>query len=127
MAKLNGIYKCNICGNIASILVAKEPNIVCCGQAMELLDEKTSDEGMEKHVPVVEKIEGGLKVKVGSVEHPMEAEHFIVLIQLIKDGEVIMGKRLKPRDKPEAEFCIVDIEGVTARELCNVHGVWKNG
>ncbi len=127
MVKENGIYKCAICGNVVSVIEAHDPDIICCGQPMDLLEEKTKDEGKEKHVPVVEKIEGGLKVKVGSVEHPMEAEHFIVLIQLIKDGKIIEGKRLNPGDKPEAEFCLSDTEGVTARELCNVHGVWKNG
>ena len=122
----DGIYKCEICGNIVSALVAKEPNVICCGQPMTLLEEKTVDEGKEKHVPVVEINNGNVKVKVGSVEHPMEEEHYIVLIQLIKDGKVIAGKRLNPGEKPEASFCIEDTEGVTARELCNVHGVWRS-
>jgi len=127
MVKQNGIYKCEICGNVASVIEAYEPELVCCGQPMKLLEEKTEDEGQEKHVPVIEKTESGVKVKVGSVEHPMEENHYIELIQLIKDGNVVIGKRLKPGDKPEADFCcLVETEGLKARELCNVHGLWKN-
>jgi len=126
MAKQNGIYKCQICGNVVSVIEAKEPNVVCCGQEMTLLEEKTSEqEGKEKHVPIIEKTESGIKVKVGSVAHPMEAEHHIELIQLIKDDNIVIGKRLKPGDKPEAEFCcLVETERLKARALCNVHGLW---
>ncbi len=126
MAKQNGIYKCEICGNIVSALIAKEPDIICCGQEMILFEEKTQEEGKEKHVPVVEINGNNVKVKVGSVSHPMEPEHFIVLIQLIKDGKVIEGRRLNPGEKPEAEFCLENTEGITARELCNVHGLWRS-
>ena len=126
MAKQDGIYKCNICGNIVSVIEAHQGELVCCGQPMELLEEKTQEEGKEKHVPVVE-IEGNnVKVKVGDVPHPMEPEHHIVLIQLVKDGKIIAGKRLKPGQKPEAEFCLENTDGITARELCNVHGLWTS-
>jgi len=127
MTKANGIYKCEICGNVVSVLEAHEGTLVCCGQDMALLDEKTEDAGKEKHVPIIEKTESGIKVKVGSILHPMEQSHFISLIQLIKDGEVVIGKRLKPGDKPEAEFCcLVETKGLTARALCNVHGLWRS-
>jgi superoxide reductase len=83
-------------------------------------------EGNEKHVPVME-IEGSkVKVKVGSVPHPMENEHFIVFVRLIKDGKTIVGKRLYPGQKPEVEFCVEDPSGLTALEYCNVHGLWKS-
>ena len=126
MAEKNGIYRCNVCGNIVSMLVAKEPNVVCCGQPMELLKEKTEEEGNEKHVPVIEINGNNIKVKIGSVPHPMEDAHYIVLIQLIRDGKVVAGKRLYPGQTPEAEFCLENTEGITARELCNVHGLWKS-
>ena len=127
MVKQNGIYKCQICGNVVSVIEAKEPPIICCGQEMQLLEEKTEDEGKEKHVPVIEKTESGIKVKVGSVPHPMESEHYIELIQLIKDDDIVIGKRLKPGDKPEAEFCcLVETKGLRARALCNVHGLWRS-
>ena len=125
MAKQNGIYKCEICGNIVSVLEAHKGELVCCGQPMKLLEEKTKEqEGKEKHVPIIEIDGNKVTVKVGSVPHPMEKEHYIELIQLIKDGNIVIGKRLKPGDKPEAEFCLEDTKNLKARELCNVHGLW---
>ncbi len=128
MAKLNGIYKCEICGNVVSVLEAGEGDLVCCGQNMNLLEEKTaSEEGKEKHVPVIEPIEGGVRVKIGSEPHPMEESHYIELIQLVKGGQVVIGKRLGPNDEPHADFCcLTSTEGLEARALCNVHGLWKS-
>ena len=91
---------------------------------MELLKEKTEDVGREKHVPIVEKTETGIMVKVNSVPHPMEKEHYIEWIEIIAD-EKVYRKFLKPGDKPEAEFCI-EAEKVEAREYCNIHGLWKS-
>ena len=127
MAKQDGIYKCNVCGNVVSVIEAHDGELVCCGQQMVLLEAKTKEqEGEEKHVPVVE-IEGNnVKVKVGSVPHPMEEDHYIELIQIIKDGKVLEGKRLKPGDEPVASFCLDNTEGITAREVCNKHGLWKS-
>jgi len=127
MAKLNGIYKCEICGNVVSVLDAHDGTLVCCGKEMVLLKEHgKEDEGKEKHVPVVEIGEGTVRVKVGSVPHPMEENHYIGLIQLVKDGDVVTGRRLKRGDKPEAEFCIEATAGIKARIWCNIHGVWVN-
>ena len=121
------MYKCEICGNIVSVIISEEPPLYCCGQEMTLLEEKTEDAGKEKHVPVIEKTKDGIKVKVGSIPHPMEEKHYIALIQLMKDGQVIIGKRLKPTDKPEAEFCcLIETKGLTARALCNIHGLWRS-
>lgn len=125
MAKQNAIYKCEICGNVVSVIEAHDGELVCCGKPMTLLEEKTEEEGKEKHVPVIEKTDAGVRVKVGSVPHPMEDNHFIELIQLVKDGNIVIGKRLKPGDEPVAEFCLADTEGLEARALCNVHGLWK--
>ena len=123
MTKQNQVYKCNICGNIVEVLHAGAGELVCCGQPMELLGEKTEDEGHEKHVPVVEKTEIGVMVKVGSIPHPMETEHYIEWIEIIADGRVYR-KFLKPGDKPEAEFEI-KAEKIEAREHCNIHGLWR--
>jgi superoxide reductase len=122
-AEKGRMYKCNVCGNIVEVLYSGKGELVCCGQPMQLLDEKTQDEGLEKHVPVIEKTENGFKVKVGEVEHPMEEAHYIQWIELLADDQSYK-KFLKPGDKPEAEFCIV-AESVSAREYCNVHGLWK--
>jgi len=123
MTELNQIYKCNVCGNIVEILHTGKGELVCCGKPMELLEEKTKDEGMEKHVPVIEKTDNGIKVKIGSVPHPMETEHYIEWIEILADGKTYR-KFLKPGDAPEAEFDI-KAENIIARELCNIHGLWK--
>ncbi len=118
------VYKCNICGNIVEVLHAGAGELVCCGQPMELLKEKTEDIGQEKHVPVIEKTEEGIKVKVGSVPHPMEEKHYIEWIEVIADGRVYR-KFLNPGEVPEALFQI-KAENIEAREYCNIHGLWKS-
>jgi superoxide reductase len=90
---------------------------------MELLEEKTADAATEKHVPVIEKVNGGYKVKVGSVPHPMLEEHYIQWIELHADGKAYR-EYLNPGDEPEAMFN-VEASVVSAREHCNVHGLWK--
>lgn len=124
MTKLKQIYKCNICGNIVEVIHTGVGQLVCCGQPMELLTEKTADVGLEKHVPVIEKIGNKVKVKVGSVPHPMEQKHYIEWIEIIADGKTCR-KFLKPGDKPEAEFEIA-ARKLEAREYCSIHGLWKS-
>jgi superoxide reductase len=124
MTVKNQVYKCNVCGNIVEVLHEGVGQLVCCGQPMELLKEKTKDEGLEKHVPVIEKIDKGVFVKVGSVPHPMEEKHYIEWIEIIADDKVLK-KFLKPGEKPEAEFGI-KAEKIEAREYCNIHGLWKS-
>ncbi len=124
MAEVKQVYKCEICGNITEVLHGGAGELVCCGEPMKLLDEKTKDEGNEKHVPVIEKTENGVKVKVGSVLHPMEEEHYIEWIAINSDG-VTYRKYLKPGDSPEAEFC-VKAENISAREYCSIHGLWRS-
>jgi superoxide reductase len=124
MVKLKEIYKCNVCGNIVEVVHASTGELVCCGQPMELLTEKLRDAGNEKHVPVMEKTATGVKVKVGSIPHPMEEKHYIEWIELQAD-ETVYRKFLKPADKPEAEFCIT-AKKISARNYCNIHGLWKS-
>ena len=125
MTKLREIYKCNICGNIVEVLHAGVGELVCCGEPMELMEEKTEDSSTEKHVPYVEKTGNGVLVKVGQNEdHPMMNNHFIEWIQVIADG-VSYRKFLKPDDKPQAEFEI-KAGKVEEREYCNVHGLWRS-
>lgn len=123
MTEVNQIYKCNICGNIVEVLHVGVGHLVCCGQPMDLLKVKTKDLGFEKHVPVIEKSNGKIKVKVGSVSHPMEDKHWIEWIELVADGKVYR-KFLNPGDSPEADFEI-EAEKITAREYCTLHGLWK--
>jgi superoxide reductase len=123
MAARLEIYKCAICGNIVEVLDGGKGQLVCCGQPMENLTEKTADQGKEKHVPVIEKTADGVKVAVGSIPHPMEEKHYIEWIEIIADGRTYR-KYLKPGDAPQAVFCI-KADKITAREHCNVHGLWK--
>ncbi|OGK08845.1 MAG: desulfoferrodoxin [Candidatus Riflebacteria bacterium RBG_13_59_9] len=123
MAKQLEVYKCEICGNIVEVLHGGAGELVCCGQPMKLMVANTVDAAREKHVPVVEKTDGGYKVKVGSDPHPMTEEHHIQWIELLADNEAYR-EFLQPGQKPEAEFC-VQAEKVTARDYCNLHGLWK--
>jgi superoxide reductase len=91
---------------------------------MELLQEKATDAGLEKHVPVIEATDGGIRAKVGDVPHPMEEKHYIEWVEIIADGKSCRIF-LKPGAKPEAEFDI-KLQKVTAREYCSIHGLWKS-
>jgi len=123
MAQRLEIYKCEACGNIVEVLTGGGGELVCCGEPMKLYVENTVDAAKEKHVPVIEKIEGGYKVKVGSVAHPMEANHYIEWIEIVADGKAYR-QFLNPGDAPEATF-MIDAAQITAREYCNMHGLWK--
>jgi superoxide reductase len=125
MVQLKEIYKCNVCGNIVEVVHASDGQLVCCGQPMELQKEKLQDVGNEKHVPVVEKTATGVKIKVGSIPHPMEEKHYIEWIELHADG-AFYRKFLRPGEKPEVEFCVVTAKTVAARAYCNVHGLWRS-
>jgi superoxide reductase len=123
MAEKLEIYKCEKCGNIVEVLHGGGGELVCCEEPMKLYVENTVDAAKEKHVPVVEKSAEGVKVKVGSVPHPMEDKHFIEWVEIIVDGKAYR-EFLNPGDAPEASFG-VKAEQVTAREYCNLHGLWK--
>ena len=123
MTKKLEIYKCEVCGNIVEVVHGGAGQLVCCGQPMKLQVENTTDAAKEKHVPIVEKVPGGVKVKVGSVAHPMEEKHYIEWIELIADGRAYR-QFLAPGQAPEAIF-LVEAAHITAREYCNLHGLWK--
>jgi superoxide reductase len=121
---INEIYKCSVCGNMVATVHVGGGTLVCCGKEMELLKENNTDGAVEKHVPVIEKIATGIKVKIGSVPHPMEESHYIEWIEAIIDGKSYR-QFLKPGDAPEADFA-VDGENIIAREYCNLHGLWRS-
>ena len=123
MAEKLQVYKCDVCGNIVEVLHGGVGELVCCGQPMALQTENTVDAAKEKHVPVIEKVAGGYKVKVGAVAHPMEEKHHIEWIELIA-GDKAYRQFLKVGEAPEAFFA-VDATSVSAREFCNLHGLWK--
>ena len=119
----NQVFRCNVCGNIVEVYHEGAGKLVCCGEEMKFIVENTVDAAKEKHVPVIEKVEGGFKVKVGSVAHPMEEKHFIEWVEIVAGGKVYR-EHLKPGGKPEAVFRI-DAASIVAKEYCNLHGLWK--
>lgn len=123
MTKLNQIYRCSVCGNMVEVVNEGAGTLVCCGKPMDFQEAKASDEGMEKHVPVIEQKDGKLVVTVGSTLHPMEENHYIQWIELMVDGKVYR-QYLKPGDQPQATF-VVTGQQISAREYCNVHGLWE--
>ena len=123
MATKMAVYKCNVCGNIVEVLTAGGGELTCCGSAMVLMAENTTDAAVEKHVPALEKKGDGWQVNVGSVDHPMTAEHFIEWIELIV-GDTVYREFLNPGAKPAA-FFPVKADKVSARAYCNLHGLWK--
>ena len=116
------IYKCEVCGNIVEVLHEGAGELVCCDQPMKLMEEQTEEQGKEKHVPVIEKTDKGIMVKVGSVPHPMEEKHYIEWVAIHADAG-IFREFLKPGQKPEVQF---EFKGdvLKAREYCNIHGLW---
>ncbi len=125
MAKMYDVYKCEECGNVVMMMHFGGGDLVCCGQKMVKMDEKTADSSTEKHVPVIKKVDGGYEVIVGSTLHPMLENHWIQWIELNVDGKRMI-KELKPGDEPKATFCCTcAAKSISAREYCNVHGLWR--
>ncbi|MFH1434873.1 MAG: desulfoferrodoxin [Pseudomonadota bacterium] len=117
------VYKCDVCGNMVEVIHASGGTLSCCGQDMTLMTENTTDAAKEKHVPVVEKTDEGVMVKVGEIAHPMEEKHHIEWVQVIVDDNACRHF-FKPGDKPEALFR-VNGDSISAREFCNLHGLWR--
>ena len=116
-------YKCNKCGNV--VLAAVDSGVVpfCCGEKMEELVANTVEASVEKHLPVVEKIDDcKLRIQVGSVEHPMLPEHHIAFIYVETENG---GIRVNLSDKPEAVICTCSSRPIAVYEYCNLHGLWK--
>jgi len=125
MTEIMQIFKCELCGNIVEVLHAGS-NLVCCGREMKLLEAKSGEEGKEKHKPVIEKTSSGFKVKIGSIPHPMLAEHHIEWVELLLD-DLVLRKTFSVGAAPEVEFCFCkEAKKVSARAYCNVHGLWKS-
>lgn len=124
MTEINQIYKCNVCGNTVELVHSGAGELVCCGQPMELKLGKNQEEGFEKHLPVIEKTETGVIVRVGSVDHPMTSEHHIEWIEVITEHRTYR-KTLDLNLEPWAEF-FLEAEYIKARAYCNLHGLWES-
>ena len=125
MPSRNEVYQCKHCGNIVEVLHGGKAPLICCGEPMKLLREGETDGAMEKHVPVIEKKCGEIKVSVGSVMHPATEEHYIEWVLLVSDNgyqlkyvpvgqEAVVSFRLGKGEKLEAVYA-----------YCNLHGLWK--
>ena len=125
MAQLREIYQCEVCGNVVEVVNNSQGELVCCGKAMTKLEAKTEDTGGEKHIPVVEDMDGVIKIKVGSIEHPMAEDHYIKFIEVLTQNRVCRAE-LNPGQVPEAEFPVKKKDIVGVREFCTIHGLWKN-
>lgn len=118
-------YKCMHCGNIAIKVYDSGVPLVCCGEEMVELAANTQDAALEKHVPAVT-IEGNkVCVNIGSIDHPMEEQHYIQFICLVKEDSYDIHP-LHPGDAPHADFYLGEGEkAVSVYEFCNIHGLWK--
>ncbi|MDR0869887.1 MAG: desulfoferrodoxin [Planctomycetaceae bacterium] len=124
MTTIYEVYVCKHCGNIVEVLTGAGGKLVCCGEPMQLQTENTVDASKEKHTPVITVNGSTATVVVGSVEHPMTAEHHIAWIE-VRQGEKIQRVQLKPGGEPKAVFTVEPDVPVSAREYCNLHGLWK--
>lgn len=126
MTKKLEMYKCEICGNFVEVVLAGVGELVCCGKPMTLQRANTTDAAGEKHVPFFVKKDDELEIRIGSVEHPMTEEHYIQFIEVISaDEKYVKRKYLKPAEKPSFTLKGYDIGSLTAREYCNLHGLWE--
>lgn len=124
MIEKRSIYKCEVCGNIVESLWNGKPDLVCCAKPMKKLIANTVDAAKEKHIPVIERNGSEVKVRVGSVAHPMTKEHYILFVEL-SAGDNVYRHDFKEGDAiAEAAFLVDPSVQVSAREFCNLHGLW---
>ena len=124
MSKQLSIYKCELCGNVVEVFHAAAGDLTCCGETMEECQAQYVDPATNKHVPIVEKVDGGYKITVGSTPHPMTAEHCIEWIELLADDNACRC-HFQPGDVAEVIFN-VQASKVKARSYCNLHGLWQS-
>ena len=115
-------YRCPICGNIIGLIEGDINHMRCCGKEMELMVANSVDASQEKHVPVYERVEDEIAVKVGEIEHPMEKDHYIMWIAQVSENRTTRV-RLYPEQGAETRFPY--IKGATLYAYCNKHGLWK--
>lgn len=115
-------YICSTCGNIVELIEDRGGTLVCCGKEMRHFVPNSVDAAQEKHVPTAKRQDGKLVVEVGSMPHPMTAEHHIAWIAVAQDN-MTYRVMLDKTGQPSAEFYIG--EGpLTVYAYCNLHGLW---
>lgn len=115
-------YKCNVCGNVIELIDGNEKNIKCCGKEMDLLEANSVDASLEKHVPNCKIQDNKIEVTIGEVIHPMEDDHYIMWIALVKNNKIVRYD-LKPNVEPKVVFDFED--DCIIYTYCNKHGLWK--
>lgn len=115
-------YRCPICGNVIELIEGDINHMMCCGQKMELMVANTRDAAVEKHVPVYEKVEDEIVVKVGEIDHPMEKDHYIMWVAQVNDNQV-SRVTLYPEQGISVRFKYIPNSTIYA--YCNKHGLWK--
>lgn len=115
-------YRCPICGNVIELIEGDINHMMCCGRKMELMVANTQDAAVEKHVPVYEKVEDEIVVKVGEVDHPMEKDHYIMWVAQVNDNQV-SRVTLYPEQGISVRFRYIPNSTIYA--YCNKHGLWK--
>lgn len=115
-------YKCPICGNVIGLIDGDINHMMCCGRKMELLVANSEDAAVEKHVPVYERVEDEIVVKVGSIEHPMDKDHYIMWVAQVSDNQTTRV-RLYPEQGTVVRFKYIPNSTIYA--YCNKHGLWK--
>ena len=115
-------YQCSICKNIIELVNGDAEHITCCGKVMDEMEANTTDAAVEKHIPVYEKVEDEIVVRVGEIEHPMEKKHYIMWIAQVKENRVTRVE-LYPEQSTETRFPYV--KGAIIYAYCNKHGLWK--
>ena len=138
-------FVCKVCGFI-SINGRAPENCPVCGAPRTSFEEKEEavktpkdannlTELEKKHIPVITIVkkcglipEGcqDVHVKMGEVQHPMQAEHYIVHIDFYIDKEFISRVMLTPEKlNPAAALHLKAQSGkLSAIALCNLHGAW---
>jgi len=124
MVEKKEVYYCEVCHNLVESLWNGKPNLVCCNKPMKKLEPNKTDAAVEKHVPVIERKGNQVTVKVGSNPHPMQAEHYILFVELLV-GDKVYRHDFKEGDTVAQATFLVDEPGkLVAREFCNLHGFW---
>ena len=117
-------FICKHCGNLVGLIEDRGVPLVCCGEAMSELVANTVEASTEKHLPDVTVSGDSMTVKIGSVPHPMEEEHYIsfVFVETEQGGQ---RKLFKSGAAPQLKFCFVDDKPIAVYAYCNLHGMWK--
>lgn len=115
-------YVCPICGNVIYMMNGDVSRVKCCGKEMVELVANTVDASQEKHVPFCNISQDKVEVRIGEVMHPMESDHYIMWIAVVKGNDVEIV-HFNPGD--EAKWTFNYAEGSVVYSYCNKHGLWK--